>query len=46
MKLTKNADLKKYKYNVYSIGFNRRSDFLFKDGSCGKNVIIFGADMS
>ena len=28
------------------IGFDSQSEFLFSDGSYGKNVIIFGADMS
>ena len=28
------------------MGFDSRSEFLFTDGSFGKNVIIFGADMS
>ena len=46
VKLTKNADLDKYKYTSYGIGFDSRSEFLFTDGSCGKNAIIFGADMS
>ena len=46
VKLTKNADLDKYKYTSYGIGFDARSEFLFTDGSYGKNVIIFGADMS
>ena len=45
VKLTKNADLDKYKYSSYSIGFDSSSEFLFTDGSFGKNVIIFGADM-
>ena len=45
LKLTKNADLDKYKYTGYSIGFNSRLEFLFTDGSYEKNVIIFGADM-
>ena len=44
--LTKNADLDKYKYSDYGIGFDSRSEFSFTDGSIGKNVIIFGADMS
>ena len=38
-KLTKNA------YG-YGIGFDSRLEFLFTDGSYGKNIIIFGADMS
>ena len=44
VKLTKNAD--KYKYTVYRIGFDSRSEILFTDRSCGKNAIIFGTDMS
>ena len=46
VKLTKNADLDKYKYTGYIIGFDSRLDFLFTDGSNGKNVIIFGSDTS
>ena len=45
-KLTKNADPDKYKYSGYGIGFDSRSQFSFIDGSMGKNVIVFGADMS
>ena len=46
VKLTKNADLDKHKYTGYGIGFDSCSEFLFIDGSFGKNVIIFGADIS
>ena len=46
VKLTKNADLDKYKYTGYDIGFDSRSEFLFTDGSFGKNVMIFATDMS
>ena len=46
LKLTKNADLDKYKYSSYGIGFDSSSEFLLPDGSYGKNVIIFEADMS
>ena len=46
VKLTKNADLDKYKYNGSSIGFGSRSEFSLPDGSMGKSVIIFGADRS
>ena len=46
VKLTKSADPDKYKCSGYSIGFYSCSEFLFKDASMGKNVIIFGADMS
>ena len=44
--LTKNADIEKYKYSGYGIGFNRRSSFSFSSGGFGQNVLIFGADMS
>ena len=36
VKLTKNADLDKYKYTGYSIEFDYHSEFLFIDGSYGK----------
>ena len=44
--LTKNADIDKYKYSGYGIGFDRRGSFSFPGGGFGQNVIIFGADMS
>ena len=44
--LTKNADIEKYKYSGYGIGFDRRSSFSFPSGGFGQNVLIFGADMS
>ena len=44
--LTKNADIEKYKYSCYRIGFDRRSSFSFPSGEFGQNVLIFGADMS
>ena len=44
--LTKNADIGKYKYSGYGIGFDRRSSFSFPSGRFGQNVLIFGADMS
>ena len=43
--LAKNADPDKYVYPGCGIGFNSRSEFSLSDGSLGKNVIIFGADM-
>ena len=43
--LTKNADIEKYKYSGYGIGFDRRSSFSFPSGGFGQNVLIFGADM-
>ena len=45
VKLTKNANLDKYKYCSYGIGFNSLSEFLFTDGSFGKTVIIFRVDL-
>ena len=44
--LTKNADIEKYKYSGYGIGFDRRSSFSLPSGGFGQNVLIFGADMS
>ena len=44
--LTKNADIEKYKYSGYGIGFDRRSSFSFPSSGFGQNVLIFGADMS
>ena len=46
VKLTKNTDPDKCKYGSYGIEFDSRSESLFTDESIGKNVIIFGADMS
>ena len=46
IKLTKNADLDKYRYTGYGLGTDSCSEFLFTDGSYGKYVNIFGADMS
>ena len=44
--LTKNADIDKYGYSGYGIGFDRRSSFSFPGGGFGQNVLIFGVDMS
>ena len=41
VKLTENADLDKYKYSSYGLGFDSPSD-----ESMGKNIIIFGAGVS
>ena len=47
VKLTKNTDPHKYKYPGYSIEFDAGGSFSFSDGSRnGKNVVIFGAEMS
>ena len=44
--LSKIADIDKYEYSGYAIGFDRRSNFSFPDGGFGQTVLIFGADMS
>ena len=44
--LTKNADINKYKYSGYGIGFDRHGSFSFPGTGLGRNVIIFGVDMS
>ena len=44
--LTKNADIEKYEYFGYGIGFNKRGSFSFPASEFGQNVLIFGADMS
>ena len=44
--LTKNADIDKYEYSRYGIGFDRKSSFSFPGGGFGPDIIIFGVDMS
>ena len=44
--LTKKADIEKYGYSGFGIGFDRRSSFSFPGVRFGQNVSIFGADMS
>ena len=46
IKLTKNADVDKYKYSGYGIGFDSRGSFSHPSGGDGKNAIIFRADRS
>ena len=43
---TKNADIDKYGYSGYGIGFDRGQRFSFPGGEFGQNLLIFGADMS
>ena len=43
---TKNADIDKYKYSGYGIGFDRDGEFSFGTSGFGRNCIIFGADLS
>ena len=42
----KNVDIDKYKYSGYGIGFDRHGSFSFPGTGLGRNVIIFGVDMS
>ena len=44
--LTKNADVDKYGYSGYGVGFDRRSAFSFLIGGFGQNVLVFGVNMS
>ena len=45
VKFTKNADINKYGYSGYGIGFDRETSFSFGNET-GKNEIIFGVDMN
>ena len=45
-KLAKSDDWDKYIFSGYGIGFDSHSEISLLDGSVGKNVIIFGVDMS
>ena len=44
--LTKNADIDRCGYSGYGIGFDRHGSFSFPGTGLGRNVIIFGVDMS
>ena len=44
--LTKNADIKKYRYSGYGVGFDRRRSFSTLGTGLIRNAIIFGVDMS
>ena len=46
VKITKNADIKKYNYSGYGIGFDSQAFYNHPFGGIGSDVIIFGADMS
>ena len=46
VKITKNTDPDKYNYSRYGIVFDSRSLFSVPNFDWGKNVIIFGVDMS
>ena len=44
--MTKNADIDKYGYCGYGVGFDSRSSFSFPGGGFGQNLLIFGAKMN
>ena len=44
--MIKNSDFNKYKYSGYRIGFDRHGLFWHPGGGTGRNVIIFGVDMT
>ena len=44
--LTKNADIDQCRYCVNGIGFDRHGEFSFGSRGFGRNVIIFGVDLS
>ena len=44
--LAKSANPNKYVHSGYGIGFDSRSEVSLPDDSVGKNIIIFGVDMS
>ena len=44
--MTKNADIDKYGYSGYGIGFDGKTSFIFPSGGFGQNVITFGVDMT
>ena len=44
--LTETADIDKYGYSGYGIGFDKHGSFSFPGTGLGINVIIFGVDMS
>ena len=44
--ITENADTDKNKYSGYGIGFDWTGVYLLPDGSFGRNIVIFGVDMS
>ena len=44
--LTKNVDFDKFKYSGYGTGFDRHGFFSHAIGGTGRNVIIFGVDIT
>ena len=46
VKFSKNADPDEYSYSSFGLGFDTSGYRSLPDGSVGKNVIVFGVDMS
>ena len=46
VRLTKKANIDRYGYSGYQIGFDKKTSFSFPNGGLGQNVLIFGADTS
>ena len=46
VRLVKNADVDKYMYSGYGIGFDMKGTCSFSAGGFSKHVIIFGVDIS
>ena len=44
--MNKNADIDRYKYSGYGIGFDWHGSFSFPGTGLGRNLRIFGVDMS
>ena len=44
--MTKNADIDQHKFSGHGIGFEGRTVYLLPSGRFGRNVMIFGVDMS
>ena len=44
--MTKNAEIDRYGYSKYGIGFDRHGSFSFPGTGLGGNVRVFGVDMS
>ena len=42
----KNADIDKYGYSGYGIGFDRKTVFSYPSGGFGQNELIFQVDMA
>ena len=46
IKITKNADIEKYKYSGYELGSDCEISYNHSSGGIGGDAIIFGVDMS